>query len=107
MPAATRNGIPAREFAGCIDVDISLTPFTNSLPINRLRWLGNEPAEIQVLFVDVLDQSATVARQCYTKLSDSQFKFETVPNDFEALLTVDASGFVLDYPGLFVRKPGN
>ena len=103
----TKNGIPALEFAGCIDVDISLTPFTNSFPINRLSWRCNEPREIQVLFVDVLDQSTTVVRQCYTKRSDCQFKFETVPNDFEALLTFDASGFVLDYPGLFVRKPGN
>src|SRR5688500_16241171 len=32
-----RNGLPADEFNGCTDVDIPLTPFTNTLPVNRLR----------------------------------------------------------------------
>src|SRR5690349_14221226 len=31
------NGSAAQQFNGCIDIDISLTPFTNTLPINRLK----------------------------------------------------------------------
>jgi hypothetical protein len=32
----THDGAPLTQFQGCIDIDISLTPLTNSLPINRL-----------------------------------------------------------------------
>jgi hypothetical protein len=31
------NGQPDGKFNGCTDIDISLTPFTNTLPINRLK----------------------------------------------------------------------
>ncbi|HVU10099.1 MAG TPA: putative glycolipid-binding domain-containing protein, partial [Phototrophicaceae bacterium] len=29
---------PLPELDGCIDVDISATPFTNTLPIRRIQW---------------------------------------------------------------------
>jgi len=100
----TKNGAPVNEFKGCIDIDISLTPFTNSLPINRLQWELNKPQQITVLFLDILSQEIMPTQQCYTKLSNTKFKFENVPNDFEAIITVDASGMVVNYPDLFVRK---
>src|SRR4051794_30981500 len=50
----TRSGKILKQFKGCIDVDISLTPFTNSLPINRLNLTENESQEIQVIYLDVL-----------------------------------------------------
>jgi uncharacterized protein len=100
----TKNGAPANEFNGCIDIDISLTPFTNSLPINRLQWELNKPQQIKVLFFDVLSQEIIPVQQRYTKLSNSEYKFENVPNDFEAIITVDESGMVVNYPELFVRK---
>ena len=100
----TKNGEGVLEFKGCIDIDISLTPFTNSLPINRLQWELNKPQQIKVLFLDILSQEIIPVQQRYTKLSNTKFKFENVPNDFEAIITVDASGIVVNYPGLFVRK---
>lgn len=42
--------------------------------------------------------------QKYTKLSDSEYLYENVPNDFEAKIQVDEFGLVVDYPMLFVRK---
>src|SRR6186713_3301172 len=43
------NGNVLPEFEGCIDIDIPITPFTNSLPINRLNLQVGEEQEIQVL----------------------------------------------------------
>src|SRR5688500_12177439 len=45
-----KDGMTVDKFKGCLDVDISLTPFTNSLPINRLQWEVNKPEQIKVLF---------------------------------------------------------
>ena len=100
----TKSGVPVNEFGGCIDIDISLTPFTNSLPINRLQWELNKPQQIKVLFLDILSQEIIPVQQRYTKLSNTEYKFENVPNDFEAIITVDESGMVVNYPELFVRR---
>src|SRR4051812_819376 len=35
-----RNGAPAPELDGCIDVDVAATPLTNTFPIRRLAALG-------------------------------------------------------------------
>lgn len=99
----TREGKPADEFKGCIDIDIPLTPFTNTLPINRLALKPGSSQRIRVLYLDVLEQRISRVEQQYTRLSDSEYQYENVPNDFEAKITVDASGFVVDYPQLFVR----
>lgn len=99
----TTGGNPADEFQGCIDIDIPLTPFTNTLPINRLKLIPESSRQIRVLYLDVLEQRISAVKQQYTRLSDTEYQYENVPNDFEATITVDASGFVVDYPQLFVR----
>ena len=99
----TKNGAPAHEFKGCTEVDIPLTPFTNTLPINRLKLPVNESQEIKVIYCDVLNQEIKPVRQKYTRLSETEYKYENVPNDFEAVITVDELGLVVDYPELFIR----
>ena len=91
------------ECKGCIDIDISLTPFTNSLPINRLQLQVNEVQYIKVLYIDILGRTIRSVVQQYTKISDHKYQYENVPNDFEAVITVDEWGIVTEYPGLFVR----
>jgi hypothetical protein len=97
------NGDPAQQFEGCIDIDIPLTPFTNTLPINRLRLSQQDLQQIQVIYLDLLEQQIKPVRQKYTRLSDTTYHYENIPNDFEAIITVDELGLVVDYPELFVR----
>jgi len=99
----TMNGKSARQFNGCIDVDIPVTPFTNTLPINRINLSENEKHLINVIYIDVLEQQIKSLQQQYTKLSATEYKYENVPNDFEAVITVDEFGVVVNYPELFVR----
>ena len=99
----TREGKPADEFKDCIDIDIPLTPFTNTLPINRLKLMPDSSQQISVLYLDVLEQRISVVKQQYTRLSETEYQYENIPNDFEAKIKVDVSGFVVDYPQLFVR----
>lgn len=102
----TTNGKPAVEFIGCFDIDLPLTPFTNSLPINRLKLKEQEQQQIKVIYLDLLDQQIRPLSQHYTRLSQSRYKYQNVPNDFEAVISVDESGFVIDYPGLFEMVKG-
>jgi hypothetical protein len=99
----TANGRQANQFNGCIDVDIPLTPFTNTLPINRLRLVPKEERQISVIYLDLLKHQVKPVYQKYTRLSRTEFQYENVPNDFEAKIEVDELGLVVDYPALFVR----
>lgn len=98
------QGKPAPQLNGCMDIDISLTPLTNTLPINRLKLSPSTSQEIQVVYLDLLEQQMAPVRQKYTCLSKTSYQYENVPNDFEAVITVDGLGLVVDYPELFVRK---
>ncbi|MEJ1236679.1 putative glycolipid-binding domain-containing protein [Chryseolinea sp. T2] len=98
------NGRERAEFNGCIDVDIPVTPFTNTLPIRRLRLGQKETAVIQVIYCDLLSNRIHSVRQRYTMISDTSYHYENIPNDFEATITVDDDGLVVDYPQLFKRE---
>ena len=97
------NGKKAEQYNGCIDIDIPLTPFTNTLPIRRLALHQNESSEIHVIYCDILAEQITPVCQKYTRISDAAYHYENVPNDFEATIQVDEFGLVVDYPQLFVR----
>lgn len=92
------------KFDGCIDIDIPLTPFTNTLPIRRLTLTPGESKDIKVLYCDVLQGKLKVVHQKYTCISATKYHYENVPNDFEATIEVDEHGLVVDYPLLFKRK---
>ena len=98
------NGTQAAAFNGCIDVDIPLTPFTNTLPINRLRLKEGDEQQISVIYLDILEWNTRAVNQKYTRLSDTSYHYQNVPNDFEATIETDAQGLVIDYPSLFTRS---
>jgi hypothetical protein len=97
------NGKEAAQFKGCIDIDIAVTPFTNTLPIRRLKFQQGQPHQIQVIYCDLLHQVVKPVSQKYTRLSQNEYHYGNIPNDFQATIQVDEEGFVVDYPGLFVR----
>lgn len=97
------DSIPLLE--GCIDVDISATPFTNTLPIRRLALSPGQSAELLMTYVLVPEMDLTPMRQRYTCLEVTNgggvYKYENVDSDYSAELLVDSDGLVFDYPGLF------
>jgi hypothetical protein len=60
--------------------------------------------QIRVLYLDLLEGQIIPVTQQYTRLSESQYHYQNVPNDFEANITVDDAGLVIDYPSLFMRR---
>jgi len=100
-------GNPLPKFAGCVDIDITATPFTNTLPLRRLAWDVGQRREFKMLYVTAPALTLSISEQRYTCLEKSAmgglFRFELVDGSFSADFPVDADGLVLDYPGLFRR----
>jgi len=94
------------ELAGCIDVDIAATPFTNTLPIQRLRMKPGDRWDLRMVHVMVPELTFRAADQRYTCLTASPdgatFRYES--GSFQADLKVDPDGLVVEYPGLWRRR---
>jgi hypothetical protein len=99
----TREGESLPALDGCIDVDITATPFTNTLPIRRLGLQVGESQEILTLWVLLPSLEIKAARQRYTRLEAQRYRFEDPLLSFTAELPVDEDGLVLDDPDLFRR----
>ena len=103
----TPDGRFVPHLEGCTDVDISVTPFTNTLPIRRLGLAPMESAEVSVAYVEGAELQAWPEPQRYTCLEKGDrgglYRFLSLDSEFTADLLVDADGLVLDYPGLFRR----
>src|SRR5215203_2479154 len=99
------GGVPIPELDGCIDLDISATPFTNTLPIRRLGLKPGESEELAVTYVRVPELLVGPERQRYgcleSRTDGGLYRFEALPGGFTAELPVDPDGLVIDYPGLF------
>ena len=98
------DGAALPELDGCLDPDISMTPFTNTVAIRRLGSKIGEAAEIKVAYILVPELSLRAAPQRYTRLAERLWRFDGLDIDFTADITLDDDGFVVEYPGLFRRK---
>lgn len=95
-----KKNLPHFYFEGCNYIGISLTPLTNTLPVNNLHLLKGESKEISLIYVDILANEARRERQKYTRLDEQLYRFDNLKG-FTADIEVDKDGFVVDYPGLF------
>lgn len=97
---------PLREFNGYVDIDISATPFTNTLPIRRLDWQPGQSRSLDMVYIRIPELTLERVTQQYTCLeqnADSRSLFEYEQPGFSAILSIDADGFVQNYPELFRR----
>jgi uncharacterized protein len=85
-----RGGEPVPELHGCIDVDISATPFTNTLPIRRLGLKPGESEELMVTYIRVPELLIGPERQRYgcleARADGGLYRFEALPSGFTAEL---------------------
>ena len=104
--AWTVDGLARPDLAGATDIDIMVTPFTNSLPIRRLHFEPGEPQAIKVAYIALPDLTVAPAAQDYTLLAPDRLRYRSLSSDFEAELTVDGDGLVVDYPPIWRRRSG-
>jgi hypothetical protein len=87
------------EFHDCVDVDLSFTPATNTLPIRRLGLEVGDEQELAVAWLVWPELRLERAVQRYARLGEDRYRY--AQDDFEAELTVDEDGLVLEYEGLW------
>jgi hypothetical protein len=94
------GGPELAEVAGALDVDLTVTPATNTLPIRRLAGLDvGQAAELHMAWVQFPGLEVLDSAQRYERLAADRWRFSS--GGFEAELLVDPDGLVLDYGGLF------
>lgn len=98
------DGRPAPHLKGAMDVDITATPFTNTLSIRRLGLKPGQRQDILVAYVDLPRLAVTADPQRYTCIEHGRlYRFESSGGSFVRDIQVDGDGLVVDYPGLFKR----
>jgi len=91
------------QFSGCTDIDISITPFTNTLPINRLHLPIGSSKEDTVLYINLPANECKSEKQRYTNLGNKNYKYENLTSGFISNIEVDEDGYVVNYPGIWYR----
>jgi hypothetical protein len=92
------------KLAGAIDIDLSATPFTNTLPIRRLKLRARQSAEIVTVYILAPALTLATDPQRYTCLEPlKRYRYESIDSDFTREIEVDRRGMVVTYPGLFRR----
>lgn len=90
-------------YHGALDLDVVFSPFFNALPIRRLGL--HERAEsitLPMVYVNVPDMSVDAATVSYANTGGLDgIKLRSPVAD--TTVTVDADGFIVDYPGLAER----
>jgi hypothetical protein len=91
--------MPAPHLEGCRELDLSATPFCNSLAVKLLGGDG----EFDAAYISATDLSVTPSRQRYERISGAYWRYHDlgVAHGFTAALEFDSDGLVARYEGLF------
>ena len=88
---------------GLDDVDLGVTPATNTLPIRRLALAVGESGTITAAWVQLPALTVAPLTQRYTRLAADRYLDESLSSGYRAHLTVDADGRVQRYEGAWRR----
>ena len=85
------------ELRGCLDVDLGITPATNTLPIRRRKLAAGESADVTAAWVRFPELSVERLPQRYTRLDQFLYRYESSNGGFVADISVDDLGLVTRY----------
>ncbi|MBV7395463.1 putative glycolipid-binding domain-containing protein [Mameliella sediminis] len=87
------------DLAEAEDVDLSFTPATNLMPLNRLPEVGR--LETTSAWLRFPGPQVTPLSQSYTRERGGLVRYEARETGFETHLAVNGHGFITTYPGLW------
>jgi hypothetical protein len=100
------DGAPRADLAGCTDVDLMVTPFTNTPPLRSRPLSPGEARSPRVAWVRWPELEVVPVEQEYRRLGDDRpatpgaperYRYRNLDSDFEGELTVDDDLLVIDY----------
>jgi uncharacterized protein len=89
------------ELDGCHDVDLSVTPATNTLPIRRLELPIGASASVTAAWIRIPEWTVQPLDQRYTRLEARRYVYESP--GFQAELELDDLSLVERYGELWAR----
>jgi hypothetical protein len=98
----TVDGSPVPVLDGCVDVDLESSAVTNTLPVHRLDFPRGQVVPCPAAYVRA-DLTVTRLEQTYTAVGALRFGYAAPAFDFTTELRYDASGLIVDYPGIARR----
>jgi hypothetical protein len=103
---AAEIGIVSEDTAaleGLFDIDLSLAPATNTLPIRRLAPAIGEAVDVTAVWIGFPDLVVELLPQRYTRLDERRYRYESNDGAFVREIEVDELGLVVSYEGLWQR----
>ena len=82
---------------GCADVDLGVSPSTNTLPIRRLGLEIGAAAEIGAAWVRFPDLAVTRLDQRYSRLDARRYRYQSLPDGRTYEIEVDDLGLARRY----------
>lgn len=96
------SGQELRDVQGCDDVDLAVTPATNTLAIRRLNLQVGSSESIIAAWVKLPELTVQPLSQRYTRLAENSYHYSS-NSGFSAEIGVDDLGLVTSYPGGWER----
>jgi uncharacterized protein len=101
------DGNVAPDLDGCLDVDLESSAMTNALPVHRMGLQLGVKASAPAAYVRAVGLGVERLEQEYLRIADEnshqRYAYSASAFQFTARLVYDASGLVLEYPGIAVR----
>jgi hypothetical protein len=99
------DGQDRPDLNGAVTVDLTVTPFCNTLLVRRVPASIGAELEADVAFIDGVTMAVTKSRQRYERMDERRLRYVDlgVAEGFEADLIVDEQGIILHYEHLFER----
>ncbi len=88
---------------GCVDVDLLVSPVTNTLPIRRLGLRNGESRGIRAAWVKSPQLTVQPLAQEYTCLNATTYRYRS-ESGFSTRIQVDNLGLVMLYPRFWQRR---
>lgn len=102
-----QDGAPAPQLAGCLDVDLESSSFTNALPVHRMRLEIGQEAQVPAAYVRAFDLSVERLEQRYVRADDQSagqcYGYSAPRFHYAGQLAYDSYGLLLEYPGVAER----
>jgi len=95
------NGRPLPELHGIADVDLSVTPSTNTPPIRRLGLSVGGRVDVTAAWVRLPSLDVAPLRQIYRRVEATTYQYDAPDLGFRAMLEVDEDGVVRKYGDLW------
>jgi hypothetical protein len=93
---------PRPDLDGCFDLDLTVSPFTNTIAIQQLQLAPNEAKEFLAVYVKIPQLEIIPAPQRYRRLDPNdpplRFLYEGLGTGFIEEITVDEHALVERYP---------